>query len=356
MEKELEKLLEYVPVPIRNLALEHDLDGLEEIVLDLGRPPQLRWRNKYVLLNYVVGPRDLELVVGKTGEFRSDNRAGIPGTLHRISALRNRYGDIVGFTLRVGRHLVGAASPLARFLKSGASVLLVGPPGAGKTTILRDAARVLADEVGLRVVVVDTSNEIGGDGDIPHPAIGTARRLQVPDPSFQYRVMLEAVKNHTPEAIVIDEIGTAQEAEVARSIAARGVRLIATAHGFTVADIIRNPDLNQLVGSPRPLGGNGLVLRPDERGILIRTHDPAFTVAVELSPDHTARVHPDLARSIDCILRGDQPPVEHVNLRRYTPAGDAACEAERMEGRVPVQAVPASGTGLERREVDPWSL
>ena len=359
---DLGPLLEYLPGHIRGMVMQYDLAELVEIVLDLGRPPQLRWHRRYALLPYTTTPRDLEYIVGKTGQFRADNRAGIPGTLHRISAIRNRYGDITGVTMRVGRHLPGAAAPLRDVLLSRRNLLLLGPPGAGKTTLLRDAARILADEAGLRVVVVDTSNEIGGDGDVPHPAIGSARRMQVPDPAVQYQVLLEAVKNHTPEVVVIDEIGTSREAEVARTIAARGVQLVATAHGFTLRDLVHNPELNTLVGAPQPLPANGLVLPGGSMppGMLVRTCPPVFQVAVEVCPDRTARVHDDVARSVDCVLSEEDPPYRSVLLVAGPPPGNTLAVLQDAPGPCDVPDTHAlsdleAPCDQDRLEDDPWS-
>ncbi|KAI5014960.1 hypothetical protein ZWY2020_056350 [Hordeum vulgare] len=167
-------------------------------------------------------------------DFGGDNRARISRILRRISAIRNRQRDIVGLTCRVGRAVPGSANLLQDLVKAGGSLLLIGPPGMGKTTVIREIARMLADDYDKRVMIVDTFNEIAGDGDIPHPGIGKARRLQVPIQEMQHKVLTEAVENHMPQAIVIDEIGTKLEAMSASTIAQRGIQLVASAHGVTI--------------------------------------------------------------------------------------------------------------------------
>src|SRR3989441_9378584 len=247
---ELEALLPGLPPDIgqRVRALE-GLEGLLEIVMDLGRLPEARFAGREeALARREVSAEDLAYVISHIGQFGGDNRAGIERTLHRISALRNRAGKVVGLTLRVGRAVYGTMEIIRDVVEAGRSILLLGRPGVGKTTLLREVARVLADEMGKRVVIVDTSNEIAGDGDIPHPGIGRARRMQVATPSLQHAVMIEAVENHMPEVVVIDEIGTEQEAAAARTIAERGVQLIATAHGNTLENLMLNPTLSDLVG------------------------------------------------------------------------------------------------------------
>jgi stage III sporulation protein SpoIIIAA len=241
----LDALIDILPADIYHpLQQQPDISELVEVVLDLGRPPEARFFSREMLLsNREVTEPDLEYVVSRIGTFGEDNRAGIPRTLHRISAIRNRKGSIVGLTCRVGRAVYGTIEIIQDLIESGKSVLLMGRPGVGKTTMLREVARVLADNVHKRVVIVDTSNEIAGDGDIPHPGIGHARRMQVPTPSLQHAVMIEAVENHMPEVIVIDEIGTELEARAARTIAERGVQLIGTAHGNTLENLIINPTL-----------------------------------------------------------------------------------------------------------------
>ncbi|HHB11762.1 MAG TPA: AAA family ATPase, partial [Chromatiales bacterium] len=246
---DLATLVAILPAHLRAPVEALPADELLEIVLDLGRRPQARLAGRAADLSAdPVSREDLEYVVRAVGDFGPDNRAGLEGTLHRISALRNRRGEVVGLTLRVGRTIRGSIEPLRAFIEDGRSLLLLGRPGVGKTTKLREIARVLADELGRRVIVIDTSNEIAGDGDVPHPAIGTARRMQVPTPDRQHAVMIEAVENHMPEVIVIDEIGTAAEALAARTIAERGVQLIGTAHGSTLENLVRNPTLSDLVG------------------------------------------------------------------------------------------------------------
>ena len=250
MADDLDRLLELLPEPVRlALAAPEARDQLLEVVLDLGRIPEARYPGRALALgSAVIERRDLGAVVEQLGPFGGDNRAGIERTLHRISAIRNRTGEIVGLTCRVGRAVYGTVAMVLDLLDTGQSLLLMGRPGVGKTTALREIARVLADDLLRRVVVIDTSNEIAGDGDIPHPAIGRARRMQVARPELQHQVMIEAVENHMPEVIVIDEIGTELEAQAARTIAERGVMLVATAHGNALGNLLKNPTLSDLVG------------------------------------------------------------------------------------------------------------
>ena len=258
---------------------------LLEVVLDLGRRPEARYPGEEVLLSdREVSQEDIDYVVSRIGEFTSDNRAGIERTLHRISCIRNRKGRIVGLTSRIGRAVFGTIRIIEDLVHKDQSVLLLGRPGVGKTTMLREVARFLADDLDKRVIVVDTSNEIAGDGDIPHPGIGTARRMQVPSPEFQHRVMIEAVENHMPEVIIIDEIGTDLEAAAARTIAERGVQLIATAHGNSLDNLILNPTLSDLVGGVESvtLSDEEARRRGTQKAILERRAPPPFDVLVEI--------------------------------------------------------------------------
>jgi stage III sporulation protein SpoIIIAA len=280
-------------------------DDLLEVILDLGRVPTARYlHDEITLSNREVDLEDIDYVVSRIGEFDADNRAGIERTLHRISAIRNRHDHIVGLTCRVGRAVYGTIDIIQDFITNGKSILLVGRPGVGKTTMLREAARILAE--GKRVVIVDTSNEIAGDGDVPHPAIGKARRMQVREPTLQHEVMIEAVENHNPEVIVIDEIGRELEAVAARTIAERGVQLIGTAHGNNLENLLLNPTLSDLIGGIESvtLSDEEARRRGTQKTVLERRAAPTFDVLIEIQDRERLAVHHDVATAVDAMLRG----------------------------------------------------
>ncbi len=308
IDTDLDSIIEKLPPRILESLSGKDLQNdLIEVILDLGREPEARFLTETVVLSpKEVSEKDVSYVVERIGTFGGDNRAGIERTLHRISAIRNRDDKIVGLTLRVGRAVYGTVKIVDDLIHTGKSILLLGRPGVGKTTMLREVARVLADDAHKRVVVVDTSNEIAGDGDIPHPGIGRARRMQVPSPEQQHSVMIEAVENHMPEVIVIDEIGTELEASAARTIAERGVQLVATAHGNTLENLILNPTLSDLVGGIQTvtLGDDEARRRRTQKTVLERRAPPSFDVLVEIQGWSRVALHPDVAEVVDQLLRG----------------------------------------------------
>ncbi|MBN1966117.1 MAG: AAA family ATPase [Anaerolineae bacterium] len=327
---DLDRLREVLPASIRRqLEQIGREDELLEIILDLGRVPTARYTDGEVVLSEVeVTPVMIEYVVDRIGDFDADNRAGLERTLHRISAIRNRRADVVGLTCRVGRAVYGTIDIIRDLIESGQSLLMLGPPGVGKTTMLREAARVLAEK--RRVVIVDTSNEIGGDGDVPHPAIGRARRMQVARPELQHEVMIEAVENHNPEVIVIDEIGRELEAQAARTIAERGVQLIGTAHGNTLDNLLLNPTLSDLVGGIESvtLSDEEARRRGTQKTVLERRAPPTFDVLVELQTRNSLHVLEDVAAAVDGALRGRPLPVE-ARMRR--PDGEIMITTERPD-------------------------
>ena len=306
--EELDLVLDVLPYRVSSaLRQRDDLAELLEVVLDVGREPEARFVSGDASLSLQeVDADDLQNVIERLGDFGDDNRAGIERTLHRISAIRNRRGRVIGLTCRIGRAVFGTIKVIEDLALSGKNILLLGRPGVGKTTMLREMARVLSVSANKRVVIVDTSNEIAGDGDVPHPAIGRARRMQVPTPSQQHGVMIEAVENHMPETIVIDEMGAEQEAAAARTIAERGVQLIATAHGNTLDNLIMNPTLSDLVGGIQTvtLGDQEARYRGTQKTVLERKAPPTFDVVVEIQSWERLAVHDDVAHVIDQWLRG----------------------------------------------------
>ncbi|MDX2170311.1 MAG: R3H domain-containing nucleic acid-binding protein [Deltaproteobacteria bacterium] len=337
----LEELLSVLPPRLSEILLgDARLARLIEVVADLGRVPEARFPEGVAVLSDAAVTRDdLDYVAARVGQFNKDNRAGIERTLHRISALRNRMGEIVGVTCRVGRAVYGTIDVVRDVVEAGKSVLLVGRPGVGKTTLLREAARVLADDLARRVMIVDTSNEIGGDGDIPHPGIGHARRIQVPAPELQHAVMIEAVENHMPQVVVIDEIGTEAEALAARTIAERGVQLIATAHGNSLDNLVANPTLSDLVGGIQAvtLGDDEARRRRTQKTVLERKAPPTFEVVVEIRDRDRFAVHADVATTVDRLLRH-----QHVDPEMRVRHADGSVAVE------PAPALPERGPRAER--------
>ena len=315
----LAQLLEILPPPLRAALEQEDpsagLTGLIEIVMDLGRDAEARFadgRAVWLREGIPVTSEDIEYVTSRVGTFGKDNRAGIERTLHRISAIRNRQGKVVGLTCRIGRAVYGTIDIIRDVVESGKSILMLGRPGRGKTTKLREVARVLSDEFKKRVIIVDTSNEIAGDGDIPHPAIGRARRMQVENPEDQHAVMIEAVENHMPEVVVIDEIGVEQEAFAARTIAERGVQLVGTAHGNSLENLLMNPTLSDLIGGIQAvtLSDEEAKKRGTQKTVLERKAPPTFEVIIEIMEVDKLAIHHDVTRTVDRMLRGGQPRPE----------------------------------------------
>jgi stage III sporulation protein SpoIIIAA len=309
---DLQALMDVLPGPIAHALKQADnSDNLIEIILDLGRLPMALFVDGEVCLSqHEVNRNDIDDVVSKIGEFDADNRAGLERTLHRISAIRNRRGHIVGLTCRVGRAVYGTIDIIRDLVESGKSILILGRPGIGKTTMLREAARILAEN--KRVVIVDTSNEIGGDGDVPHPAVGRARRMQVAKPSLQHEVMIEAVENHNPEVIVIDEIGRELEAAAARTIGERGVQLIGTAHGKTLENLMMNPTLSDLVGGIESvtLSDEEARRRGTQKTVLERRAPPTFDVLIEIVERDRLMIHADVSLAVDTAVRGQPVQAE----------------------------------------------
>jgi stage III sporulation protein SpoIIIAA len=353
VQEELERLLEVLPDRVaRELRRRDDLEELLEVVLDLGREPEARFPSGDVALdNQEITREDLDYLVERVGDFGEDNRAGIERTLHRISTIRNRRSQVVGITCRVGRAIYGTIKVIEDLAFSGRNILLLGRPGVGKTTMLREMARVLADEARKRVIIVDTSNEIAGDGDVPHPAIGHARRMQVVTPTRQHAVMIEAVENHMPEVIIIDEMGTEQEAAAARTIAERGVQLIATAHGNTLDNLIMNPTLSDLVGGVQivTLGDQEARFRGTQKTVLERKAPPTFDVVVEIQDWEQVAVHADVAQVVDQWLRGHQiaPEIRCLDENREV---KRVLDAPRRSGSTPAPWSPDVSSRPDRNQ------
>jgi len=349
----LKSLLEVLPPRIKDkIYSSMDFSDMIEVILDLGKIPEIRFEKKvFYLEDEIVAQEDIDYVSSKLGKFTADNRAGIERTLHRISAIRNRTGKIIGLTCRVGRAAYGTIDIIKDIIRSNKSILFLGPPGIGKTTKLRESARVLSGEMGKRVIVVDTSNEIAGDGDIPHEGIGKARRMQVPSPDKQHAVMIEAVENHMPEVIIIDEIGTQAESEAARTIAERGVVLIGTAHGITLDNLISNPTLSDLIGGIQTviLGDEEAKRRKTQKAVLERKAPPTFDIVIEIRQRDEMAVYHDTAAAVDFLLRG-KIPLPEVRIRK--PDGEIEIKQIPTQEAMPEMSNEAIEAAIVQKQDD----
>ncbi len=328
-----------------------NLDKLIEVVMDVGRIPFARYTTGDLPVSEdEVSYEDIDAVVEKIGSFDLDNRAGMERTLHRISAIRNRRNRIIGLTCRVGRAVFGTLDIIADHINSGKSLLILGKPGIGKTTMLREAARILSEK--KRVVIVDTSNEIGGDGDVPHPAVGDARRLQVAQPTLQHEVMIEAVENHNPEVIIIDEIGRELEAQAARTIAERGVQLIGTAHGQTISNLLMNPTLSDLIGGIESvtLSDEEAKRRGTQKTVLERRSPPTFDVLVEIRQRNQVIVYPDVAEAVDALVRGIELQPEMRTKNKNGQIIREKAPAPVLEGTGPSEGNTKPGNGKKGKQ------
>ena len=343
VDEDLDKLLENLPFFIQeNLKNHSNKDNLIEIVMDLGRRPEARFHSGPEYLSQkIVSWQDLDYTIKRISKFSDDNRAGIERTLHRVSCIRNRQSLINGLTCRVGRAVFGTISIIRDLLESGQSILILGKPGVGKTTIIREIARVLSDEMEKRVVIVDTSNEIAGDSDIPHSGIGRARRMQVSKTELQHQVMIEAVENHMPEVIIIDEIGTELEALAAKTIAEKGVQLVGTTHGNCLENLIKNPPLADLIGGIQyvTLSDEEAKRRGTQKSILERKAYPAFQIAIEINDPNSWTIHEEVTNSIDLLLRGTYSTIQtrqlgpnektNINYTKLQPTSRALFQSSR---------------------------
>ena len=348
-QNDLDRLTDVLPDKVRRYISYEKMEDVIEIVLDIGRTPEIRHsggRIEYLGEEFVTED-DINYITARIQDFTSDNRSGIPGTLHRISAIRNRQAKIIGLTCRIGRVVTGTIACIKDICLMNKSILFLGRPGVGKTTKLREISRLVADELGKRVVIVDTSNEIAGDGDTPHPAIGHARRMQVTQPEFQKDIMIEAVENHTPEVIVVDEIGTEAEAQAARTIAERGVMLIATAHGNSLENLIKNPTLSDLVGGIQSvtLGDDEAKRRASQKTVLEREKQPTFDVVIEILDRNTLAVYKDTAEAVDYILRGwpIRPEIRKVDKTYDLP------QQQELKEEPKIADIPQEINKLERK-------
>ena len=295
-----------------NKTLVEDTDGLLEIIMDLDRPLLLRY-SEYVeeITDCIITAKDLNYALSRVTSFGTDNRAGINGTLHRISRIIGRDGQtVLGLTCRVGRAIEGQERIIQDLLDQGHSILVIGAPGKGKTTMLRSASKYLSDIKHQRVVIIDSSDEIAGSGNVPHPAVGSSRKMPVPFNKSQHDVLIEAVENHYPTVIVIDEISDIKEAESIRTISKRGVAVLGTCHGNTLEDVMENQRLRLLVGGVKDftIGDKKASTMPgqfiDNKTIKVRQDEPAFTAVVEILSFDEIRVYTDLSTIIDKKLRG----------------------------------------------------
>ncbi len=304
-------LFDIFPAKIVKLLQNIDNEKLIEVICDIDRPLIARYLDgSEIELAYTITAKDLQAISTNRllTAFTANNRCGIDKTLHRIACIRGKDGQsILGLTIRIGRILTPQIDLIADIIDTGESVLFLGKPAAGKTTKLRECADYLSTEGGKRVIIIDSCNEIGGEGNVPHFAVGRARRMPIPQGKKQYEIMLEAVESHNPQVLIIDEISTREEAMACKTIGERGIQLLASAHGERIENLIKNPAINTIIGGAASVTvGDKEASKTGNKVVLKREFMPVFSHIIELTSYKEVQIHSNLEKAVDMFFNGSK--------------------------------------------------